>query len=123
MKKETHPEYQEIVFQDTSSDFKFITRSTMKPTETNRMISESHFRPRTVILFTQSEGLEGFRETLRTAIGSQVQITETVDLQGPKRTGWKEKLAGGPWGLCDIAVIEPPGAGQQRAGTNETAKR
>ena len=34
MKKDTHPEYQEIVFQDSSSDFKFITRSTMKPTDT-----------------------------------------------------------------------------------------
>jgi large subunit ribosomal protein L31 len=37
MKKETHPEYQEVVFQDTSSDFKFITRSTMKPTDTITM--------------------------------------------------------------------------------------
>jgi large subunit ribosomal protein L31 len=34
MKKDTHPEYQEVVFQDSSSDFKFITRSTMKPTDT-----------------------------------------------------------------------------------------
>jgi 4-amino-4-deoxy-L-arabinose transferase-like glycosyltransferase len=109
-----------VAFYSGRSD---LQRVTMKPTDTNRMISESHFRPRTVILFTQSEGLEGFRETLRTAIGSQVQITETVDLQGTKRTGWKEKLAGGPWGLCDIAVIEPPGAGQKRAAPNETAKR
>ena len=37
MKKATHPEYQEVVFQDTSSDFKFITRSTMKPTDTITM--------------------------------------------------------------------------------------
>lgn len=37
MKKDTHPEYQEVVFQDASSDFKFITRSTMKPTETIEM--------------------------------------------------------------------------------------
>lgn len=34
MKKDIHPEYQEVVFQDASSDFKFITRSTMKPTDT-----------------------------------------------------------------------------------------
>ena len=34
MKKDTHPEYQEVVFQDSSSDFKFVTRSTMKPTDT-----------------------------------------------------------------------------------------
>ncbi len=37
MKKDIHPEYQEVVFQDGSSDFKFITRSTMKPTDTITM--------------------------------------------------------------------------------------
>ena len=34
MKKEIHPQYREVVFQDTSSDFKFLTRSTMTSTET-----------------------------------------------------------------------------------------
>lgn len=34
MKKEIHPEYHTVVFQDTSSDFKFLTRSTMKSSET-----------------------------------------------------------------------------------------
>jgi large subunit ribosomal protein L31 len=34
MKKEIHPEYRDIVFQDTSSGFKFITRSTMNSSET-----------------------------------------------------------------------------------------
>lgn len=29
MKKGIHPEYREVVFQDTSSDYKFITKSTM----------------------------------------------------------------------------------------------
>ena len=29
MKKSIHPEYKEVVFQDTSSDFTFLTRSTM----------------------------------------------------------------------------------------------
>ncbi|MDO7874616.1 type B 50S ribosomal protein L31 [Hymenobacter sp. ASUV-10] len=37
MKKDTHPQYQEVVFHDTSSDFKFITRSTMKPADTITM--------------------------------------------------------------------------------------
>jgi 4-amino-4-deoxy-L-arabinose transferase-like glycosyltransferase len=97
-----------------------LRRVTLKPQDTNRMISESHFRPRTVILFTQEEGLEGFREVLRTAIGSHVEITETVDVH-PKPTGWKEKLAGGPWGLRHIAVLEPPG--NLRPGPNETAKK
>ena len=34
MKKEIHPQYREVVFQDTSSDFKFLTRSTMTSNET-----------------------------------------------------------------------------------------
>ncbi len=34
MKKDIHPEYNEVVFWDTSSDSKFLTKSTMKPKET-----------------------------------------------------------------------------------------
>ncbi|SDY73639.1 type B 50S ribosomal protein L31 [Hymenobacter psychrophilus] len=37
MKKDIHPEYREVVFQDTSSDFKFVTRSTMSSNETITM--------------------------------------------------------------------------------------
>ncbi|RTQ49209.1 type B 50S ribosomal protein L31 [Hymenobacter gummosus] len=37
MKKDIHPEYREVVFQDTTSDFKFITRSTMTSNETITM--------------------------------------------------------------------------------------
>jgi large subunit ribosomal protein L31 len=37
MKKDLHPEYREVVFQDTSSDFKFVTRSTMNSNETITM--------------------------------------------------------------------------------------
>ncbi|MBL7845066.1 MAG: type B 50S ribosomal protein L31 [Cyclobacteriaceae bacterium] len=34
MKKDIHPDYQEVIFHDTSSDFKFKTRSTVKTKET-----------------------------------------------------------------------------------------
>jgi large subunit ribosomal protein L31 len=34
MKAGIHPEYKEVVFQDTSSDFAFLTRSTIKSKET-----------------------------------------------------------------------------------------
>jgi large subunit ribosomal protein L31 len=33
MKKDIHPNYREVVFWDLSSDFKFITRSTIETTE------------------------------------------------------------------------------------------
>ena len=34
MKPDIHPEYRDVVFQDTSSDFKFLTRSTIWSDET-----------------------------------------------------------------------------------------
>jgi len=34
MKADTHPDYREVVFQDLSSDFVFLTRSTVKSKET-----------------------------------------------------------------------------------------
>ena len=34
MKKGIHPSYREVVFLDTASDFKFLTRSTMTAKET-----------------------------------------------------------------------------------------
>lgn len=34
MKKGIHPEYREVVFQDISADFTFLTRSTVKTKET-----------------------------------------------------------------------------------------
>lgn len=34
MKNDIHPDYKDVVFHDLSSDFKFLTRSTMKSKET-----------------------------------------------------------------------------------------
>ena len=34
MKKNTHPDYDFVIFKDTSSDFAYLTRSTKKPKET-----------------------------------------------------------------------------------------
>jgi large subunit ribosomal protein L31 len=34
MKADIHPQYREVVFQDVTSDFKFLTRSTMGSKET-----------------------------------------------------------------------------------------
>ena len=34
MKADIHPEYREVVFQDLTSDFKFLTRSTVSSKET-----------------------------------------------------------------------------------------
>lgn len=37
MKKDIHPEYRDVVFLDTSSDTKFVTRSTMTSDETIKL--------------------------------------------------------------------------------------
>lgn len=34
MKKDIHPNYREVVFQDIASDFSFVTRSTVRTEET-----------------------------------------------------------------------------------------
>ncbi len=34
MKENTHPDYREVVFQDVSNGFKFVTRSTIQTRET-----------------------------------------------------------------------------------------
>jgi large subunit ribosomal protein L31 len=34
MKKDIHPDYKEVVFHDTSSDYKFLSRSTLKTKDT-----------------------------------------------------------------------------------------
>lgn len=34
MKKDIHPQYREVVFLDTTSEFKFLTKSTMNSEET-----------------------------------------------------------------------------------------
>ena len=42
MKPEIHPEYREVVFQDTSSDLRFITRSTISTSETVEIDGETY---------------------------------------------------------------------------------
>jgi 4-amino-4-deoxy-L-arabinose transferase-like glycosyltransferase len=77
--------------------------------DANRLIRESHLRPRTVILFTHDHSLEGFKETLRGAVNCRVRVTESADLRKKDGPKWvRDLLGGGPWGLCDIAVVEPP---------------
>ncbi|MGE0772623.1 MAG: type B 50S ribosomal protein L31 [Cyclobacteriaceae bacterium] len=36
MKKDIHPAYNEVIFWDTSSDFKFLSRSTLSSKETEK---------------------------------------------------------------------------------------
>jgi 4-amino-4-deoxy-L-arabinose transferase-like glycosyltransferase len=86
-------------------------RSNLTPIRTkdaNRMIRECHLRERTVILFTHDHSLAGFKEALRGAVNCTVQVTEETNLRKTDGPKWiQDLLGGGPWGLCDIAVVEP----------------
>lgn len=42
MKPDLHPEYRDVVFQDTSSDLRFITRSTIDTDETVEFEGETY---------------------------------------------------------------------------------
>ena len=42
MKEGIHPNYREVVFQDMSNDFKFITRSTIQTRETIELDGKSY---------------------------------------------------------------------------------
>lgn len=42
MREGIHPEYREVVFVDTSSDFKFLTRSTIETNETIEFDGETY---------------------------------------------------------------------------------
>jgi 4-amino-4-deoxy-L-arabinose transferase-like glycosyltransferase len=101
----THPRNcDSVAFYLNRSDLKQVRSKDM-----NQMIVDSHFREKTVILFTHHHSLEAFRETLRTAVGSSVGIIEEVDLSY-RATGirWIDRMLGnGSWGLCDLAVIAP----------------
>lgn len=71
--------------------------------DTNQLYVDCHHRPRTVILFTHADALEGFRAVLPPSL----EIVEAVSLKRPAG-GLLGKLAGkSPWGLCDIAVVVP----------------
>jgi 4-amino-4-deoxy-L-arabinose transferase-like glycosyltransferase len=72
--------------------------------DANQMILDSHFRPKTVILFTHRHSFEAFAKSLPPS----VTITDSVSLQRNGKAGlWDRILGDSPWGLCDIAVIQP----------------
>ncbi|MEO2088535.1 MAG: glycosyltransferase family 39 protein, partial [Gemmataceae bacterium] len=71
--------------------------------DANRMIRESHLRPRTVILFTHDHSLAGFKEALRGAVNCTVRVTSEESLRKTGGPRWvRDLLGGGTWGLCDI---------------------
>jgi 4-amino-4-deoxy-L-arabinose transferase-like glycosyltransferase len=71
--------------------------------DVNQFIVDSHFRPRTVVLFTHAHSLASFRE----ALPPTLRITEAVSLRRKGKSLVDKLLGGSPWGLCDIAVLEP----------------
>ncbi|HEV3437795.1 MAG TPA: glycosyltransferase family 39 protein, partial [Gemmata sp.] len=72
--------------------------------DVNQMFVDCHHRPKTVILFTHYESLEGIRQILPPSL----EIVETVTLKRKNGNPILDKLFGStPWGLCDVAVVVP----------------
>jgi len=70
----------------------------------NQLMVDCYHRPRTVILFTHSDSLAGFKN----ALPPYLAIAETTTLKRKDRGSWLDKLSGStPWGLCDVAVVVP----------------
>ncbi len=71
----------------------------------NDMILASHFRPKTVVLFTHRHSYEAFKE----ALPASLTITDVVELKHPSRNmPWLDKAVGdSPWGLCHVVVLRP----------------
>jgi len=85
--------------------------------DVNQLLVDCHHRPRTVILFTHSDSLAGFRN----ALPPSLEIVEESTLQRKYGDASLQKLLGStPWGLCDVAVVAPKGS---RGRTDDRAHR
>lgn len=77
----------------------------VRSVDVNQLMVDSHFRPKTVILFTHAHSFAAFCQ----ALPPSLRVAEAVSLK--RSTGYgrlADALVGAtPWGLCDIAVIEP----------------
>jgi 4-amino-4-deoxy-L-arabinose transferase-like glycosyltransferase len=80
------------------SDFDLV-----RSKDVNQLIVDMHHRPRTVVLFTHRHAFEAFKH----ALPESLAVTESVSLKR-KPVPVIDKLVGDtPWGLADVAVIEP----------------
>jgi 4-amino-4-deoxy-L-arabinose transferase-like glycosyltransferase len=89
-----------VAFYTNRSDFDRV-----RSKDVNQFIVDCHFRPKTVILFTHNHSYRAFKDSLPAG----VRVTEHTCFRHKDSLGTLlDKFSGrSPWGLCDIAVIEP----------------
>jgi len=91
-----------LAFYTGRSDFDQV-----RTKDVNQLMVDCHHRPRTVILFTHSDSLAGFRN----ALPPSLEIVEETTLKRKYGDRMMQKLLGSsPWGLCDVAIVTPKGA-------------
>lgn len=73
--------------------------------DVNQLMVDMHHRPKTVILFTHRHSYEAFRQ----ALPESLAITSTVSFRRPTPgvPGIDQLVGETPWGLADLAVVEP----------------
>ena len=75
---------------------------TVRSKDMNQVLVDCHFRPKTVVLFTHDHSYAQFADHLPASL----RVTTRIDFR--RKTGFAAAVAGAtPWGLCDLAVIEP----------------
>jgi hypothetical protein len=90
-----------LAFYSGRSDFDQV-----RTKDANQLMVDCHHRPRTVILFTHSDSLAGFRNTMPASL----EIIEETSLRRKYGDKLLQKVFGStPWGLCDVAVVVPKG--------------
>jgi 4-amino-4-deoxy-L-arabinose transferase-like glycosyltransferase len=88
-----------LAFYTGRSDFDQV-----RTKDVNQLMVDCHHRPRTVILFTHSDSLTGFRNTLPPSL----EIVEETSLKRNYGQKSLQRLFGStPWGLCDVAIVAP----------------
>jgi 4-amino-4-deoxy-L-arabinose transferase-like glycosyltransferase len=73
--------------------------------DANQVILDSHFRPKTVVLFTHRHSKEAFTHALPP--GLSITASVTFKRSGSQRSLWDKLIGDTPWGLCDLIVLEP----------------
>ncbi|HEY2911683.1 MAG TPA: dolichol-phosphate mannosyltransferase, partial [Gemmataceae bacterium] len=88
-----------LAFYSNRSDFQQVSTR-----DVNQLYVDCHHRPRTVILFTHADSLQGFKN----ALPPSLRIVEETSLKRKYGSRLLNKVFGStPWGLCDIAVVAP----------------
>ena len=111
----THPRTcNSVAFGTGRADMKQV-----RSKDLNELFVVAHFEKRTVVLLTHEHSIDALTEQLPPSL----RIVERVNFENENPSALTKLIGTTPWGLCDIAVIEPVNGPQQRAITDPSSRR